>query len=588
MAGRAGDDDGRSGEVGDRRRASQELGGEELRPELVKPAVDPVVAAVEDSLQEWPSHADRGRAEGDRTARVKAGPDPSGGHDREPGAGGQPDARRRRDPPVCEPLGEVHRALICLLRTAHSLDRSEARSAAASDVDRRNARRGQAASDLGRDPTARLLGDDWQIERGDEALDRAQQAGRGPVALWLDELLEGVQVDDDGIRLDHRGQPDDVVDREGLRVALGDELGRSDVRHEECRRSLAPGDRIARREVGVAERGPLAADPHRDSVPLGCPTEGRVHPLTVGVAAGHRGDDQRQLEPLSEERDRRVEPVEVNLGQRIMDERDVVKARPARADGRCRGCQAHVIGLAADDLIHGVPDPQMVCDGVPILHRRYDVPMVDPFRLIVGITGASGVIYGIRLLEVLADEPGVETHLLMSPAARRTIELETDRKATDVEALADYRYRFGDIAASISSGSFPIDAMAIVPCSMGTLSAIALSSSDSLLERAADVTLKERRRLVIAPREAPLHLGHLRLMVQATELGAIICPPSPGFYASPKTLGDLIDHTVGRLIDTIGIHLSRDLSRRWTGPDDRPSSGHQVGATAERDGLAGN
>jgi 4-hydroxy-3-polyprenylbenzoate decarboxylase len=194
--------------------------------------------------------------------------------------------------------------------------------------------------------------------------------------------------------------------------------------------------------------------------------------------------------------------------------------------------------------------------------------MTEPFRLVVGITGASGVIFGIRLLEVLKTQPHVETHLLMSPAARQTIELETTRTAAEVELLADHRYRFGDIAASISSGSFPIDAMAVIPCSMGTLSAIALSSSDNLLERAADVALKERRRLVLAPREAPLHLGHLRLMVQVTEMGAIICPPSPGFYTRPSSMEELIDHTVGRLIDTIGIKLDHDLSARWQGPEE--------------------
>jgi len=192
--------------------------------------------------------------------------------------------------------------------------------------------------------------------------------------------------------------------------------------------------------------------------------------------------------------------------------------------------------------------------------------MATPFRLIVGISGASGTIYGIRLLEVLAGQPDVETHLILTPAARQTIELETDWQVADIEALADHTYRFGDIAASISSGSHPIDAMAVVPCSMGTLSAIALSSSDNLLERAADVTLKERRRLVLAPREAPLHLGHLRLMTQVTELGAIVCPPSPAFYTRPKTLEELIDHSVGRLIDTIGIKLDRDLTDRWVGP----------------------
>ena len=197
--------------------------------------------------------------------------------------------------------------------------------------------------------------------------------------------------------------------------------------------------------------------------------------------------------------------------------------------------------------------------------------MDGTFRLIVGLSGASGVIYGIRLLEVLRDEPGVETHLVMSPAARQTIQLETDWDPVAVEGLADQHYRFGDIAATISSGSYPIDAMAVIPCSMGTLSAIALSSSDNLLERAADVTLKERRRLVLAPREAPLHLGHLRLMVQATEMGAVICPPSPAFYTKPTTLDELIDHSVSRLLDAIGIRLTHPLSRRWEGPTERRS-----------------
>lgn len=199
----------------------------------------------------------------------------------------------------------------------------------------------------------------------------------------------------------------------------------------------------------------------------------------------------------------------------------------------------------------------------------YSAAMTKPFRLIVGLSGASGVIYGIRLLEVLAREPDIETHLIISPAARQTIQLETDWDPVDVEALATVHHRFGDIAASISSGSFPIDAMAVVPCSMGTLSAIALSASDNLLERAADVTLKERRRLVIAPREAPLHLGHLRLMTQVTEMGAIVCPPSPGFYTRPSTIEQLIDHTVSRLLDVIGIRLSRPISPRWKGPEGR-------------------
>ncbi len=200
--------------------------------------------------------------------------------------------------------------------------------------------------------------------------------------------------------------------------------------------------------------------------------------------------------------------------------------------------------------------------------------MTHPFRLIVGMTGASGVVYGIRLLEVLAAEPAVETHLVMSPAARQTIRVETSWDPTEVERLATRHYRFGDIAASISSGSHPIDAMVVVPCSMGTLSAIALSASDNLLERAADVTLKERRRLVLVPREAPLHLGHLRLMVQVSEIGGIVCPPSPAFYFRPTSIEELVDHTVGRLVDLLGVPLERSLSPRWAGPED-PATGRR-------------
>lgn len=197
------------------------------------------------------------------------------------------------------------------------------------------------------------------------------------------------------------------------------------------------------------------------------------------------------------------------------------------------------------------------------------VPMTQPFRLVVGMSGASGQLLGIRLLEVLRPIPHVETHLVMSPAARQTIQLETDWDPADVDKLADRTYRFGDIAASISSGSFHVDAMAVVPCSMGTLSGIALSSSDNLIERAADVALKERRRLVIAARETPLHLGHLRLMVQVTEMGAILFPPTPAFYNRPKTVEDLIDHTVARIIDTLGVPVEERLSPVWEGPGDR-------------------
>lgn len=203
--------------------------------------------------------------------------------------------------------------------------------------------------------------------------------------------------------------------------------------------------------------------------------------------------------------------------------------------------------------------------------------MTQPFRLIVGMSGASGQIYGIRLLQILRDVPHVETHLVMSPAARQTIQLETDWDPADVEALADQTYRFGDIAASISSGSFRVGGMIVVPCSMGTLSGIALSSSDNLIERAADVCLKERRRLVLAARETPLHLGHLRLMVQVTEMGAIVFPPTPAFYTAPKRLEDVVDHTVNRLLDTLGIDLPARISPIWEGPGERRGRGRVGG-----------
>jgi flavin prenyltransferase len=182
------------------------------------------------------------------------------------------------------------------------------------------------------------------------------------------------------------------------------------------------------------------------------------------------------------------------------------------------------------------------------------------------MSGASGVIYGVRLLEVMSSVQHVETHLILTAAARQTIGLETTWDAKDVEALADVTYRVGDIAASISSGSFPIDAMVVVPCSMGTLSAIAHSASDNLLERAADVTLKEHRRLVLVPRESPLHLGHLRLLVEAAEIGAIVCPPMAAFYNHPATIDAMVDQTVGRLLDLLGIDPGRSLAPRWSGP----------------------
>ncbi len=186
-------------------------------------------------------------------------------------------------------------------------------------------------------------------------------------------------------------------------------------------------------------------------------------------------------------------------------------------------------------------------------------------RIIVGMTGASGVIYGIRLLQVVADLPDVETHLVMSTAAAQTIGLETDYTAEQVMGLADVTYRFRDIAAAISSGSFRTHGMVVLPCSMKTLAAIANSYSDNLLTRAADVVLKDRRRLVLMPRETPLHLGHVRLMQQVIEMGAVVAPPMPAFYHRPQTLDDIINQTVNRALDLLDIELPHDLFTRWTG-----------------------
>lgn len=186
-------------------------------------------------------------------------------------------------------------------------------------------------------------------------------------------------------------------------------------------------------------------------------------------------------------------------------------------------------------------------------------------RIIVGLSGASGVIYGIRLLEVLQALPEVETHLVMSAAAATTIPLETDYTPEEVRALATVDYRHKDIAAAISSGSFRTDGMIVLPCSMKTLSSIAYSFSDNLLSRAADVVLKERRTLILCPRETPLHLGHLRAMALAAELGAFIVPPMPAFYHRPQTVDDIINQTVNRVLDLVDITLPEDLFRRWAG-----------------------
>jgi 4-hydroxy-3-polyprenylbenzoate decarboxylase len=186
-------------------------------------------------------------------------------------------------------------------------------------------------------------------------------------------------------------------------------------------------------------------------------------------------------------------------------------------------------------------------------------------KLIVGISGASGVIYGIRMLEVLKTIEGVETHLVMSRYAKINIEIETPHTLEYVEGLADEVHGFGNQAASISSGSFKTDGMVIAPCSMRTLSAIANSAADSLLIRAADVVLKERRRLVLMPRESPLHVGHCKLLYEVAQLGAIIAPPMPALYTRPQTIDDLVNHSVGRVLDLFDIDAG--ILKRWAGPE---------------------
>lgn len=186
-------------------------------------------------------------------------------------------------------------------------------------------------------------------------------------------------------------------------------------------------------------------------------------------------------------------------------------------------------------------------------------------RIVVGLAGSSAPIYGIRTLQALK-EAGIETHLVVSDGAKRTIPLETHWTVEKIEELATVVYPNHELAASISSGSFQTDGMIIAPCSMKTLSGIAHSFSQDLLVRAADVTLKERRKLVLVPRETPLHLGHLRNMVLATEMGAVILPPVPAFYHQPKTVEDLIDQTVGKILDQ--FHIEHALFRRWRTPED--------------------
>ena len=181
-------------------------------------------------------------------------------------------------------------------------------------------------------------------------------------------------------------------------------------------------------------------------------------------------------------------------------------------------------------------------------------------RIVIGISGASGVTYGVRILELLR-ETDLETHLIISKAGRLNIEIETDYHPDAVEAMADFVYDHKDMAASLSSGSFLTEGMVVVPCTIKSLSGIANSYNENLLVRAADVTLKEKRKLVLVVRETPLHVGHLRLMTLAAEMGAHLLPPVPSFYHQPKTLEDIIDQTIGKVFDYMGIE--HDLFKRW-------------------------
>ena len=194
------------------------------------------------------------------------------------------------------------------------------------------------------------------------------------------------------------------------------------------------------------------------------------------------------------------------------------------------------------------------------------MPSGVPRRLIVAITGASGSVYGVRLLQVLREVPDVETHLMVSEAGVLNLYQELDMARKDVEALADVVHKVRDVGASIASGSFQSDGMIVAPCSMKTLASVAHGLSDNLITRAADVVLKERRRLVLMVRETPFNLAHLRNMTAVTEMGGIIFPPLPGLYQRPQSIAEMVDHTVGRVLDLFAVQHA--LTPRWNGLKD--------------------
>ena len=188
-------------------------------------------------------------------------------------------------------------------------------------------------------------------------------------------------------------------------------------------------------------------------------------------------------------------------------------------------------------------------------------------RIIIGISGASGVIYGIRMLEILKDIPDIETHLVITSGAKLNISLETDFEIKDIKGLANVVHNNRNLAASIASGSFQTEAMIVIPCSMRTLSGIATSYASNLIVRAADVVLKEKRKLIVVPRETPLHTGHCELLHKISLMGAYVVPPNPAFYNHPESIDDIINHTVGRILDL--IELDPEIVQRWQGVDVR-------------------
>ena len=200
-------------------------------------------------------------------------------------------------------------------------------------------------------------------------------------------------------------------------------------------------------------------------------------------------------------------------------------------------------------------------------------------RIVVGVTGASGAVYPLRLLERLAGRPGMEIHLILSRAGEKTLYLETGKRAADLKSCAHYSWPLEDISAPMASGSFQCDGMIISPCSIHTMSAIAQGITSNLLIRAADVMLKERRRLILMVRESPLHLGHLRNMTALAEMGAIVAPPIPGFYNRPLTVENIVDSSIDRIFDLLGIE--DDSIKRWAGPEPGPEPG-LAGETEEK------